>query len=265
MNDTALLNELTEVAERLTARHYETCKPWYPHEFVPWSMGRDLSPASRGTPMRSRFPNRCAARSSSICSPRTTFRTTSRPSTACSGARASGAMVPPLDRRRGTSLDCPARLHDGHADARPADARRWAHVADVGRAGSRSGVGRRRLRVRRAAGAGHSDCPPQHRSSIARATAGPPRGRGRLRTDQPCRRRRELPLPLLPRPHLCSAGDRAVLVVPAIERQVREFEMPGTGLPASSAMLRPSPMPASTTFCWCCSRLYRPALAIACA
>ena len=42
MNDTALLNELTEVAERLTTRHYETCKPWYPHEFVPWSMGRDF-------------------------------------------------------------------------------------------------------------------------------------------------------------------------------------------------------------------------------
>ena len=44
MNDTALLNELTEVAEKLTARHYETCKPWYPHEFVPWSMGRDFEP-----------------------------------------------------------------------------------------------------------------------------------------------------------------------------------------------------------------------------
>jgi len=42
MNETALLNELTQVAERLTARHYETCKPWYPHEFVPWSMGRDF-------------------------------------------------------------------------------------------------------------------------------------------------------------------------------------------------------------------------------
>ena len=34
--------ELTPVAERLTARHYDTCKPWYPHEFVPWSMGRDF-------------------------------------------------------------------------------------------------------------------------------------------------------------------------------------------------------------------------------
>jgi acyl-[acyl-carrier-protein] desaturase len=45
MNEAALLHELTPTAEQLTARHYETCKPWYPHEFVPWSMGRDFDPA----------------------------------------------------------------------------------------------------------------------------------------------------------------------------------------------------------------------------
>ncbi len=42
MDEAALLHELTPVAERLTARHYDTCKPWYPHEFVPWSLGRDF-------------------------------------------------------------------------------------------------------------------------------------------------------------------------------------------------------------------------------
>jgi acyl-[acyl-carrier-protein] desaturase len=42
--ETELLQELGEEAERLTHRHYETCKPWYPHEFVPWSMGRDFAP-----------------------------------------------------------------------------------------------------------------------------------------------------------------------------------------------------------------------------
>jgi acyl-[acyl-carrier-protein] desaturase len=42
MNEADLLLELTPVAERLTTRHYDTCKPWYPHEFVPWSMGRDF-------------------------------------------------------------------------------------------------------------------------------------------------------------------------------------------------------------------------------
>ncbi len=42
MNEVQLLHELTTVAEQLTARHYDTCKPWYPHEFVPWSLGRDF-------------------------------------------------------------------------------------------------------------------------------------------------------------------------------------------------------------------------------
>jgi acyl-[acyl-carrier-protein] desaturase len=40
----SLMDELTPVAERLTERHYETCKPWYPHEHVPWSLGRDFVP-----------------------------------------------------------------------------------------------------------------------------------------------------------------------------------------------------------------------------
>jgi acyl-[acyl-carrier-protein] desaturase len=40
----SLMDELTPVAERLTERHYETCKPWYPHEHVPWSLGRDFAP-----------------------------------------------------------------------------------------------------------------------------------------------------------------------------------------------------------------------------
>jgi acyl-[acyl-carrier-protein] desaturase len=38
------MDELTPVAERLTERHYDTCKPWYPHEHVPWSLGRDFVP-----------------------------------------------------------------------------------------------------------------------------------------------------------------------------------------------------------------------------
>ena len=42
MNEADLLLELTPVAEQLTARHYDNCKPWYPHEFVPWGMGRDF-------------------------------------------------------------------------------------------------------------------------------------------------------------------------------------------------------------------------------
>ena len=56
MNEVQLLHELTPVAEQLTARHYETCKPWYPHEFVPWSLGRDMVMRRMGADgMRSRY------------------------------------------------------------------------------------------------------------------------------------------------------------------------------------------------------------------
>lgn len=39
----ALLADLTPRAEELMERHLATCKPWYPHEVVPWSMGRDFA------------------------------------------------------------------------------------------------------------------------------------------------------------------------------------------------------------------------------
>lgn len=42
MEEAALLAELTPAAERLYERHLTTQKSWYPHEFVPWSMGRDF-------------------------------------------------------------------------------------------------------------------------------------------------------------------------------------------------------------------------------
>jgi acyl-[acyl-carrier-protein] desaturase len=37
-----VLEELAPAAERLYERHLATCKPWYPHEAVPWSLGRDF-------------------------------------------------------------------------------------------------------------------------------------------------------------------------------------------------------------------------------
>ena len=42
--DVALLDELTPEAERLVERHLSASKEWFPHEFVPWSMGRDFEP-----------------------------------------------------------------------------------------------------------------------------------------------------------------------------------------------------------------------------
>jgi acyl-[acyl-carrier-protein] desaturase len=49
--DTAtLLNELAPVAERLMDRHLAGAKEWFPHEFVPWSRGRDFVPGEEWDP-----------------------------------------------------------------------------------------------------------------------------------------------------------------------------------------------------------------------
>lgn len=44
MNETEILNELTPVAEQLLERHLATSKEWFPHELVPYSRGRDHVP-----------------------------------------------------------------------------------------------------------------------------------------------------------------------------------------------------------------------------
>jgi acyl-[acyl-carrier-protein] desaturase len=46
----SILAELAPDAERLYERHLATCKPWYPHESVPWSMGRDFAPDEEWNP-----------------------------------------------------------------------------------------------------------------------------------------------------------------------------------------------------------------------
>lgn len=42
MHDDQLLAELTPTAARLLDRHLGTAKEWFPHEFVPWGRGRDF-------------------------------------------------------------------------------------------------------------------------------------------------------------------------------------------------------------------------------
>jgi acyl-[acyl-carrier-protein] desaturase len=42
VNDLALLTELAPAAESLMARHLSTSKPWYPHEIVPWGLAREF-------------------------------------------------------------------------------------------------------------------------------------------------------------------------------------------------------------------------------
>jgi len=50
MDDAALLNELEPVAARLLERHLSTTKEWFPHELVPWSRGRNFAPGEDWTP-----------------------------------------------------------------------------------------------------------------------------------------------------------------------------------------------------------------------
>jgi acyl-[acyl-carrier-protein] desaturase len=57
MNDRDLLHELSPIAEQLAARHAATCKPWYPHEYVPWSLGRDFAPGVAWDPDELAIPD----------------------------------------------------------------------------------------------------------------------------------------------------------------------------------------------------------------
>jgi acyl-[acyl-carrier-protein] desaturase len=44
VEDAALLSALRPVAENLVHRHHASSKEWFPHELVPWSLGRDFVP-----------------------------------------------------------------------------------------------------------------------------------------------------------------------------------------------------------------------------
>jgi acyl-[acyl-carrier-protein] desaturase len=44
VRDEDLLNELSPAAEALLERHLANAREWFPHELVPWSQGRDFEP-----------------------------------------------------------------------------------------------------------------------------------------------------------------------------------------------------------------------------
>ena len=48
--DRALLAQLSGAAERLLERHLAASKPWYSHEIIPWSLGRDFVPGEAWSP-----------------------------------------------------------------------------------------------------------------------------------------------------------------------------------------------------------------------
>lgn len=61
MRDTELLAELVPSATSLMERHLSTQKMWYPHEIVPWSLGRDFEAGETWDP--NEFPLPDAVRS----------------------------------------------------------------------------------------------------------------------------------------------------------------------------------------------------------
>jgi acyl-[acyl-carrier-protein] desaturase len=50
MDDLALLDSLKDTAEALLERHLTKTKEWFPHELVPWSRGRDFVPGEEWDP-----------------------------------------------------------------------------------------------------------------------------------------------------------------------------------------------------------------------
>ncbi len=57
MDEAALLHELTPVAASLLERHLTTTKEWFPHELVPWSRGRDFAPDEAWDPAEAELPD----------------------------------------------------------------------------------------------------------------------------------------------------------------------------------------------------------------
>lgn len=53
MDDRTLLDALTGTAAALLERHLAMTKEWFPHELVPWSLGRDFDPAVAWDPEES--------------------------------------------------------------------------------------------------------------------------------------------------------------------------------------------------------------------
>jgi len=62
MNDAAILHELQAKAEELLERHLKTSKEWFPHTLVPWERGVDMSEGYEWDPRA--FPLPDAVRSS---------------------------------------------------------------------------------------------------------------------------------------------------------------------------------------------------------
>ena len=136
-----------------------------------------------------------------------------------------GRVEPAVDGRGAPPLDRDPRLDDRHPGPRPGRARAGPDGPGLGRASQArpTSTACARASLRHPAGAGHPHLPPQHRPA-ARRQAGF-EIMARVAADEN--------LHFLFYRDLATAAlevDPSGMVL-AIERQVRDFEMPGTGIP----------------------------------
>ena len=59
MSQTQLLRELEPVVEENLNRHLGIAKEWFPHEYVPWSEGRDFDGPLGGEAVGASSESRC--------------------------------------------------------------------------------------------------------------------------------------------------------------------------------------------------------------
>ncbi len=55
--DLRLVHDLMPAAEKLMDRHLASAKEWFPHEYVPWSRGRDFEPGEEWDPAEFPLPD----------------------------------------------------------------------------------------------------------------------------------------------------------------------------------------------------------------
>ena len=219
-----LVHDLEPTVGELLDRHLLASKEWFPHEVVPWGQGRDFAPAEAWDPDERPVPD--AVRSALFVNLLTEdnlpyyFSTINRMFGA-DGAWGTWARRWTAEEGRHSIAIRDYLMVTRLLDPRELERARMHQVGDRGGARTRSPD--RRSRVRRAAGAGDPHRAPST-GRLLEDRAGY-EVMARVATDE--------------NHHFLFYRDLASAAieldpssaVKAIERQVRDFEMPGTGIP----------------------------------
>lgn len=122
-SQTDLLREMNQVVETNLNRHIGVAKEWYPHEFIPWSDGRNFDGLMGGDAWSpDDAPISDVARSALIVNLLTEDNLPSLPPRDRADLRSRrrvGRVGPPLDGRGGPPRHRHARLHARQAHGRP--------------------------------------------------------------------------------------------------------------------------------------------------